>query len=227
VEPYVHQTQPVHPKRQDPAVVTFARPAIVAVAVAAFVAGLVIGVSSGGPGRPSQSPPRSASLTATGTASSEPSESPLPHATLALGLYHLTPVQALVVNEAVQFFAAYNAGQLDAVMSLLSAQPQLVDCNYVTQSIITLDGRAAVAAYLRMQFADHDRWMVQFFNENPDDGNGVGVVPIERSNDTLKRLGLGDGTKRDFPVVLVLALGADEGHFSYVEFAGTQAMCTA
>ena len=100
---------------------------------------------------------------------------------------------------------------------------QLRNSSIATTGLIDYYGRRQVGhtAYLLTRFADSDTWTVEFYNENPGSGNGVGVVPLRRSNDTLKGLGLANGTKLDFPVNLVLALAADGTHFGYIDLAGS------
>lgn len=68
----------------------------------------------------------------------------VPPSPLPLGIYHLSQTVANEIAIASRFYAAYNAGQLATVMSLLAAEPQLVDCDYMTHSTVTIDGRSAI-----------------------------------------------------------------------------------
>jgi len=128
-------------------------------------------------------------------------------------VYHLTQPEANDIALASRFYAAYNTGQLAAVMALLSAAPQLTDCDYATRAAVSLTGRSAIESYLRARFAEHDHWIVEFYQENPASTYAVVVVlPLERSNDTLRRLGAPGGVKRSFPEDFYLALSPDGAH---------------
>ena len=133
----------------------------------------------------------------------------VPSTQLPVGIYHLTQPVANEIAIASRFYAAYNAGQLTTVMALLSSSPQFLDCNYATDRALTITGRSAVETYLRTRFAEHDRWTVEFYQENPDNRNEVVVLPLERSNDTLRRLGAPGGVKNTFPEDFALFFNAD------------------
>lgn len=143
----------------------------------------------------------------------------VPPPPLPLGIYHLSQPVANEIAIASRFYAAYNTGELATVMSLLSAQPQLLDCDYTTPSILTITGRSAIAAYLRARFAEHDQWTVEFYNENPANDGLVVVLPLQRSNDTLGRMGAPEGTKRSFPVDFYLAFTPDGLHIELVAWS--------
>lgn len=143
----------------------------------------------------------------------------VPPTQLPVGIYHVDQRMANEIAIAARFYAAYNAGQLAVVMSLLSAQPQLVDCDYMTPSILTITGRSAIATYLRARFAEHDQWTVEFYNENPANDGLVVVLPLQRSNDTLSRMGAPEGTKRSFPVDFYLAFSPDGLHIELIAWS--------
>ena len=198
---------------------------VVVVALAAFMAGLQIS-----PSRvvvpappPSGAAPSSlpATIPATTPATTPATPAPtgtsvVPSSPLPAGMYHLTQVEANEIAIATRFYAAYNAGQLALVMSLLSAQPRLVDCDYATHTMVTIDGRSAIETYLRARFAEHDRWVVEYYQENPANTGQVVVLPLQRSSDTLLRLGAPGGVKRAFPEVFYLAFGADRSHLDVI-----------
>jgi hypothetical protein len=119
------------------------------------------------------------------------------------------------------FCTAYNAGELEAVMAFLDEVPRLTDCDYHTGSTVVVEGRAAIKAYLRDRFAEHDNWVVQLFNENPQNFDVVGVEPLQRQNDTLLALGVPGAVKRDFGTALSIVLAPDHEHIAVVGF-GTE-----
>ncbi len=184
--------------------------ALLAVAVAAFVAGIEVSpkrqVLVAAP-TASLAPPSSA---ASNVLPSSASALVAPAPPLPLGVYSLNQREAGEFALAARFYAAYNAGQLTTLLALLDPEPQLSDCNYVTRSAISISGASAVDAYLRARLAEHDRWTVDFQQTNPANSfAAVVVVPLARSNDTLRRLGALGGVKRSFPEDLYLGLSAD------------------
>jgi hypothetical protein len=139
--------------------------------------------------------------------------------TQPVGIYHVTQPMANEIAIASQFYAAYNSGQLAVVMSLLSAQPRLVDCDYVTHSTVTVDGRSAIETYFHARLSDHDRWTVEFYNEDPANDRVIAVVPLLRESDLLLRLGASGGIKRSFPVDFYLAFSPDGLHIELVAWS--------
>ena len=194
---------------------------VVVVAVAAFMAGLQVSPSrvTGPAPLPSGAAPSVVPATTPLTipVTPAPTSTPVvPHSPLPAGLYHLTQVEATEIAIASRFYAAYNAGQLTPVMSLLSAHPRLMDCDYATHAMVTVDGRSAIETYLRARFAEHDRWTVEFYQENPENTGQVVVLPLQRQNDTLLGLGAPGGVKRSFPEVFYLAFGADRTYLDVI-----------
>lgn len=180
-------------------------------AVVAFVAGMTVGASV------IDDQPRSTdTVPGTPTPSANASrQAP----TIAPGVYRLQPGEVEDVARVADFFTAYNTGDLKAVMMLLSLAPQLTDCDYRTSEVVFIDGRAAVEAYLRDRFAEHDSWAVELFNWGPQDTDVVGVEPLQRENDTLLSLGVAGGVKRDFGVSLTIRLTSDDRRISIIGFA--------
>jgi hypothetical protein len=150
-------------------------------------------------------------------ATSTPTETIVfPPTLLPVGIYHVTQRMANEIAIAARFYAAYNTGQLAVEMSLLSPTPQLVDCDYMTHALVTVAGRSAIAIYLRARFAEHDHWIVEFYNENPANDGLVLALPLQRTNDTLRRLGAAGGVKSSFPVDFHLAFSPDGLHIESI-----------
>lgn len=187
------------------------------VALAAFVAGLLMS-----PIR-DVSPVPSASIIASPYAFVPATMAPTPASVtwfspLPLGVYHVTQAQASHIAIAIGFYDAYNAGALDTAMSIFSAEPRLVDCDYGARATVTLTGRRPIASYLQARFADHDRWTVEFYQENPANVDQVVVWPIERENDTLRQLGAPSGIKRTFSMLLALRFNREATHLEYIQW---------
>ncbi len=189
------------------------------VALVTFISGIAVGTSL------TDAQPRS-SPAPVGPTSTAPS-TPLPSAagpagTVPPGAYRLQLGEVYQVACVADFFTAYNAGELEAVMGFLDEAPRLTDCDYRTGSPVIIEGRAAIEAYLRDRFAEHDNWVVQLFNENPQ--NNFEVIefePLQRQNDTLLALGVPGAVKRDFGIALSIVLAPDHDHISVVGF-GTE-----
>lgn len=182
---------------------------VVAVAVAAFVAGMQVSPTRQVPvPAPTAAVASSSPAVPASSASAPALVTPAPPP--PLGVYSLNQREAGEIALAARFYAAYDAGQLSTLLALLDAQPQLSDCNYATRSAVSLSGSRAVDAYLRARLAEHDHWTVEFQQVNPANSFAVVVVvPLARSNDTLRRLGAPGGVKRSFPEDLYLGLNAD------------------
>lgn len=168
------------------------------------------------------------SPTAVPTASLGPQGSPSPTATeliestpVPLGVYHVTPEEAAHLGAAKAFYDAYNAGSLDPALALLSASGRILDCAYASRTQATYSGRDGLTAYLRARFADHDYWKVEFYQEVPENINTVVIFPLERRNDTLRRLGAPDGVKTSFPLRFALTVAAN-GQVDYIQWGSTE-----
>ena len=99
-----------------------------------------------------------------------------------------------------------------------------------TRRLVSYNGRSAIEADLRARFGEHDHWTVEFYQENPGGGGQIVVIPIERSNDTLRRLGVPGGAKRSFPEDFYLGLNPDHAHFDVIAWntmpASVIALCS-
>jgi len=187
---------------------------VLVVALIAFIAGLQVHpvaqvAPAPVPSRVSSPPAPSATPVPTGTLVA-------PSSLLPLGVYHVTPAEATEIGLAAQFYAAYNAGQLTTVMAILSTEPHLWDCNYVTRAEVRLSGRSVIEAYLKARFAEHDRWTVEFYQEDPAASREVVVLALRRSNDTLRRLGAPGGAKTSFPEDFYLTFNPDRAHLDAI-----------
>ena len=72
-----------------------------------------------------------------------------------------------------------------------------------------------VGVTTRVGFTEHDRWTVEFYQENPANSYVV-VLPLQRSNDTLRRLGAPGGVKGSFPEDFYLAFNPDRAHLDAI-----------
>jgi hypothetical protein len=105
---------------------------------------------------------------------------------------------ARAVTRAVELIDAYNAGNLDAVLSLLAdSVAAWGDCDGTAFVGVTRPtSKVDLVPMLRARFADHDHLEIGLLsNSNPDASSNrvVGIAFSRRSNDTLRALGFPDG----------------------------------
>ena len=124
-----------------------------------------------------------------------------PPSAVPAGVYHLTQLEASEVAVFEQFLGSYNAGQLDSTLSWFTTNASLDDCDYTERTVVSLQGRSSLQAYLVRQFATHDRWAFEIYNEDPANDHQLVLFPVTRSNDVLRNLGLVGGVKSEFRVV--------------------------
>lgn len=140
------------------------------------------------------------------SASSVPSPSSSASATPARAATSPTPPpltfrvgapQARMVTTLVAFLDAYNAGDVDRALALMTDDVSISDCDYRALRVLSPIGRIAARQWLSDRAADHDRLILDsVVNENPDPASGSHVVAVSyarRTSDTLRALGFPDG----------------------------------
>ena len=105
--------------------------------------------------------------------------------------------QARMVATLVAFLDAYNAGDVDRALALMTDDVSISDCDYRAPAVLSPIGRSAARQWLTDRAADHDRLILEsVVNENPDPASGSHVVAVSyarRTSDTLRALGFPDG----------------------------------
>lgn len=108
--------------------------------------------------------------------------------------------QARGVATVVAFLQAYNAGQVDAALALLTDEVVGSDCDYRAGRVILFRGKEQAAAWLRDRVAEHDQLLLATIETlNPDlreGGPGAHVVAVtytRRTSDALRARGFPDG----------------------------------
>ena len=117
------------------------------------------------------------------------------------GLTTIDAAHARLVSAVVALVSAYNAGDLDAVLSLVGERVVWADCDYRAQNVIGLHQPAShseLSAFLRDAFADHDRLEISSVSfatgEQPGSvGQAVSVAYGRRTSDTIRSLGFTNG----------------------------------
>jgi len=111
--------------------------------------------------------------------------------------FDLTAEQALEVAVFMNFIHAYNHGQLDQALALLSDNVGVSDCDYQTIKVVTFQGKSQVKEWLQQHMTDHDQLEVgRISNENQDPSSGQHVIEVtysHRRSMTLANLGFKDG----------------------------------
>src|SRR5207244_10144189 len=110
---------------------------------------------------------------------------------------HISTWQARIVATLVAFLGAYNAGQADTALAILTPDVVTSDCDYRGVHVTTVNRTEAVRDWLRERADDHDQLVLESIaNENPDPASGSHVVAVtyrRRTTDTLRALGFPNG----------------------------------
>jgi hypothetical protein len=102
--------------------------------------------------------------------------------------------EVIAVSTVERFVHAINAGDIIGAEALVAPDVEGSDCDYSHRTVVVLDGRPNVIAWLRARVADHDHLAVgSIFNENAVFTRVVGIEFANRSSDTLARLGFPTG----------------------------------
>jgi hypothetical protein len=100
-------------------------------------------------------------------------------------LFSIASPQALQVSNLVRFLAAFNSGDINGALSMVSDDIFVGDCDYAKGETVNYRGRAEVINWLRERAADGDRIETEgFFNQSPD-GNAIGVIGVKRRSGAL------------------------------------------
>jgi hypothetical protein len=206
------------------------------IGVTAFVAGCQL--APGGAGTGASRSPASTSAASSSTSGSSTTEtmavtaaptttsaapSPTPTSesgdlTIPNGAYHVTLTVAYEIGAVADFYDAFNSYDIAKSMALLSDNPVVEDCDYRTESLVSIKGRSAVESYLQQRATDHDRWTVELYQERSSDPRQVVIVPRVRRNDTLAELGAPDRRKTKFATNLWIEFARDERHIDTIEW---------
>ncbi len=110
--------------------------------------------------------------------------------------YSVSPGRAQEIMTLMNFVRTYNAGGLDMMLALLTEDVLWSDCDFRLGRVIDLKGKPDMTAWLKRQFADHDRLELRTIEVNDDDLSGertVGLVIARRTSETLQALGFSKG----------------------------------
>jgi len=128
----------------------------------------------------------------------------------------LTAVQAQGAATVVGFLQAYNAGQRDAALALLTEDVNANDCDYRTGGVTEATGKAEVGAWLQARIADHDRLvMADITFGTPETQTGMFAISVEyetRMSDTLRALGFPNGIKPQGATKVIVTKTGDRIH---------------
>ena len=225
-------------RAQRPFHVTGLAAGALVIGVTAFVAGWQLAPGGAGTGA-SRSPASTSAAASSSTSGSSTTETiavtasptttsaapaPTPTSqssslTIPNGSYHVTLTVAYEIGAVADFYEAFNSHDIAKSMALLSDNPVVEDCDYRTESLVSIKGRGAVESYLQQRATDHDRWSVELYQERPPDPRQVVIVPRVRENDTLAELGALDRRKTKFGVLLSIQFARDERHIDTIEWA--------
>jgi len=160
------------------------------------------------------------------TPSPSPAAQPATRTPDGTGGFHLDADQALNVAATADFLNAYNAGDLPAASAALGPDPVFSDCDYSTQQVVNLHGRAQVASWLKERFDDHSRivWS-EIRTENPTDRDVLGVTVTRVKSDSLAKLGFPDGVAPSLGVKVVFTKDHRIAGFAMGPVGGPPTLC--
>ncbi len=91
-------------------------------------------------------------------------------------MFRVDRKQAAQVGVIVEFVRAWNTRQLSKALALLAPVASFSDCDYRTHRAVLLSGKAQIAAWLGIRFADRDVLTIgRIFNESTDQNRVAGV----------------------------------------------------
>jgi hypothetical protein len=106
-------------------------------------------------------------------------------------MFSVGPDQARYVATVVAFVDAFNTGDTQTALNLLTPDVTGGDCDYGRSVMILFRGKSEAEAWLRGRAAEHDRMEIEeISNSNPDPATGsqvVGVAFKARQSDLLPK----------------------------------------
>ncbi|MGI8687460.1 MAG: nuclear transport factor 2 family protein [Thermomicrobiales bacterium] len=134
---------------------------------------------------------------------------------------YLAPELARALGTTEAFLRAYNAGQHDTALALLTEDSTLYDCDYDTGSAIEAVGKDQASAWLQARIADHDQLVVAelFYGPTAWREPSTGIIAIaavyeRRTSDTVRALGFPDGVKKNPSKVILTKTGEQIRNFT-------------
>ncbi len=130
---------------------------------------------------------------------------------LRLGLEpSASPASAGATKEQIRgvvdrYLAAYNAGDINTVASLLADDVAAADCDYGVGARARSEGKGPVTGFLQQRFALHDHFEVDRIAVR-DDAGGASILYKRRTNDALTARGIAADTTLAGSVILFRGL---------------------
>jgi ketosteroid isomerase-like protein len=158
----------------------------------------------------------------TATRTSAPTPDPL--------IFGVGGAQARMVATFVAFLDAYNSGDVDRALSLMTDDVSISDCDYRDPKLLNPIGRDAARQWLADRAADHDQLTLESIrNENSDPASGshvVGVSYSRRTSDTLRALGYPNGIRPQAATKVIFTTADDRLRaFANGPFGGPLELC--
>jgi len=156
----------------------------------ALAAALITACSNSGFGLSAQSSPSPAT---------HPTQSSSPSAYADSGvvrnIYRLSPLVVRGLTIFARFLDAYNSGTAVKALALAADDIAGNDCDYRNAEVVEFSGKTAMATWLNLRVADHDRLEISEVYNLSGDPNVVGVIWARRSSDYLSAHGFPNGVK--------------------------------
>lgn len=147
--------------------------------------------------------------------------------------FRVTAGQARGVATVIAFLQAYNAGQRDAALALLTDDVVGSDCDYWEGRVILFEGKERATTWLRERIAEHDQLLLGAIEnahvDQREGGSGAHVVAVtyaRRSSDSLRARGFPDGITPDVGTKVVFTRADDRiGAFANGPGGGPAELC--
>jgi hypothetical protein len=107
----------------------------------------------------------------------------------------------------IAFEDAYAAGNLEAVLALLTQDVTMNDCDYAVGQVVYVKGKDEAARLLRAKFSDHDHRQVGRIMNESGTPDVVGVVWASRASDSLRARGFARGIRQQLQAKVVFSDG--------------------
>jgi len=111
--------------------------------------------------------------------------------------------QTALVAVTRQFIEAYNTGDVEQVLDLLTNDVGWADCDYETGESVILDETEDIEAWLEERVSSNDQLEVaRMWNENTNSNSVLAIDWTRRTSDDLRALGYDDGIEPDQATVV-------------------------
>jgi hypothetical protein len=131
---------------------------------------------------------------------------------------------ARLVSVVIELVEAYNAGEIEQVLGLLTDDAGWADCDYEADEDVVLEDKDEIRAWLEERVANHDQLEVaRMFNGNPSSDTVLGIEWGPRLSNELRALGFDTGIQPELSSVV--SFSRENGQLLIRGFSTTAGTC--